>query len=132
MRLDQDEDFARGAKLYAIGRYWDAHEAWEVLWRRTEDDDTRVFVQGLIQVTAALYKLYEKQDRAAAERLFRKAVEKLDTLPPVVHGVSVAGFVESATVCRDVLEHDRDKNQGGLRECRIPALSFLDSSDPSE
>jgi len=125
VQLDHDEDFARGAKLYAIGRYWDAHEAWESLWRSTQDDEVRLLVQGLIQVTAALYKLYEKQDRDAAERLFRRAIEKLESVPSVVHGVQVAPFLEAAIVCRDVLEHDQDKNQGGLRTCRIPALSFV-------
>jgi predicted metal-dependent hydrolase len=116
-------DFQKGAQLYAEGRYWEAHEAWEKVWRATEDPETRLMLQGLIQVCAALYKVYEKRDAAAAARLFQRAAQKLGELPDVVQNVQIASFREAATACRDVLLHDED--EGTLKRERIPRLSML-------
>ncbi len=121
--LVDTRDFQKGAQLYAEGRYWEAHEAWEKGWRATEDPQTRLLLQGLIQVCAALYKVYEKRDAAAAGRLFQRAVSKLDDLPDVLHNVQIAPFREAATACRDVLEHDQD--EGTLKRERIPRLLLL-------
>ena len=76
--LSEQRDFQKGAQLYAEGRYWEAHEAWEKVWRNTTEPETRLLMQGLIQVCAALYKVYEKRDAEAAARLFQRAVNKLE------------------------------------------------------
>jgi len=49
------EDYLYGVDLYNFAYWWEAHEAWEGLWNKTEDD-CRLFLQGLIQVSAALIK----------------------------------------------------------------------------
>lgn len=116
-------DFQKGAQLYAEGRYWEAHEAWEKVWRASEDHETRLLLQALIQVCAALYKVYEKRDAAAAARLFLRAVNKLEELPDVVDNVQITSFRDAAIACRDVLEHDQD--QGTLNRERIPRLVLL-------
>lgn len=122
MSMNQ-QDFQKGAQLYAEGRYWEAHEAWERVWRGTLDPETRLMLQGLIQVCAGLYKVYEKRDAESAARLFQRAVKKLEELPDVVQNVQIAPFREAAIACRDVLEHDQD--EGTLKRERIPRLSML-------
>jgi hypothetical protein len=117
------KDFQKGAQLYAEGRYWEAHEAWEKVWRASEDPETKLLLQGLIQVCAALYKVYEKREVASAARLFQRAVSKLEELPDAVQNVHVAPFLAAATGCRDVLEHDQD--QGTLKRERLPRLVLL-------
>lgn len=58
----QTEDYLYGVDLYNFAYWWEAHEAWEGLWNKTEDD-CRLFLQGLIQVSAALIKYHVRQLR---------------------------------------------------------------------
>jgi predicted metal-dependent hydrolase len=50
------EDFNRGIQLFNAGKFWHAHEAWEQVWRR-HHEDSRLFMQGLIQMAAAFHLL---------------------------------------------------------------------------
>ena len=58
----QTEDYLYGIDLYNFAYWWEAHEAWEGLWNKTEDD-CRLFLQGLIQISAALIKFHMRQLR---------------------------------------------------------------------
>ena len=58
----QTEDYLYGVDLYNFAYWWEAHEAWEGLWNKTEDD-CRLFLQGLIQISAALIKYHMRQLR---------------------------------------------------------------------
>lgn len=59
----QVEDYLYGVDLYNFAYWWEAHEAWEGLWNKTEDD-CRMFLQGLIQISAALIKCHMRMPRA--------------------------------------------------------------------
>ena len=41
-------------ELFNAGRFWDAHEALERIWRSVPDEDEAKVLQGLIQAAAAL------------------------------------------------------------------------------
>ncbi|HET6339885.1 MAG TPA: DUF309 domain-containing protein [Polyangiales bacterium] len=69
----------RGAELFDLGAYWDAHEVWESRWRVTRDSEERQLLQGLIQVAAALHKVVADAPLPAA-RLFSRGLAKLATL----------------------------------------------------
>ena len=58
----QTEDYLYGIDLYNFAYWWEAHEAWEGLWNKTEDD-CRLFLQGLIQISASLIKYHMRQLR---------------------------------------------------------------------
>ncbi len=45
-----------GIKLFNAGKFWHAHEAWELVWQRQAEDE-RLFFQGLIQLAAAYHHL---------------------------------------------------------------------------
>ena len=51
----QNEAYLYGVDLYNFSYWWEAHEAWEGLWHQTEDT-YRLFLQGLIQLSASLIK----------------------------------------------------------------------------
>lgn len=56
-RWQVSEGFLEGVDLFNSGYYWEAHEAWEGIWRTTgRKDIPGLFLQGLIQVSAALLK----------------------------------------------------------------------------
>jgi tRNA (pseudouridine54-N1)-methyltransferase len=98
------DDFARGAALYDAGAYWEAHEAWEVLWRAETDEARRAWLQGLIQVAAALHKLVAKKDVPAARRILSRALPKLEA----AGSAAMPAFVEAARACHAALERCDD------------------------
>jgi predicted metal-dependent hydrolase len=63
--------------LFNAGYYWEAHEAWESLWRGAgRRSPTGVFLQGLIQVAAALLK-HAMAEPVPARSLAVRGGEKL-------------------------------------------------------
>jgi hypothetical protein len=73
-----DDAWARGLELFNAGAYFEAHEAWEDLWRdAARDSNQRLALQGLIQLSAALLKLQQGNERGA-RRLAARSVEKLE------------------------------------------------------
>jgi predicted metal-dependent hydrolase len=67
----------RADELAAAGRFFDAHEELELAWK-TADGETKVLLQGLIQLAAGLHRLKlspEKPD--GAFYLFDRGLDKL-------------------------------------------------------
>ncbi len=66
-------------KLYFNERlYWEAHESWEIFWHSHPPNCTfKKFLQGLIQLSSACYKLTYKWNPKGALSLFKKSHEKL-------------------------------------------------------
>lgn len=61
-KWQQNEAYLYGVDLYNFSYWWEAHEAWEGLWHIAEDT-YRLFLQGLIQVSAALIKYHMRMHR---------------------------------------------------------------------
>jgi len=78
-RWADDDAYLWGVDLYNAGYFWEAHEAWEGLWRGARGRDTtqRRFLHGLIQCAAACLKA-AAGDRQACRRLAARAVERLE------------------------------------------------------
>ena len=76
----------------------------------TTDDRERVFLQGLIQVAAALHKLLVVGAPVPAARLFARALAKLDATPPELAaevGFDLARFREGVRACAADLDAQR-------------------------
>ena len=86
--------FRYGVAAYHRGDYYEAHEHWELLWRDEPDGPRRSFLQGLIQVAAALHKLAVMKSPSGAIRLFQKAREHLSRAPDGMAGVDVKAVIE--------------------------------------
>lgn len=72
-----DIGFAWGVDLYNHGFFWEAHEAWEDLWRMAEPESAEAsFFQGLIQCAAACMKV-RGGDPSAARRIADRATGHL-------------------------------------------------------
>jgi hypothetical protein len=52
-----------GVDLFNAGYDWEAHEAWENLWRDAADPSQKLFLHALIQLAAALLKRRMKNRR---------------------------------------------------------------------
>jgi hypothetical protein len=56
-RWDESEEYLFGIDLFNFGYYWEAHEAWEGLWKAAgKAGATAEFLKGLIKLTAAVWK----------------------------------------------------------------------------
>lgn len=90
-----------GVALYNAGRYWEAHEALETVWRATRGP-ARPLWQGLIQAAAAMLH----RERGNAHGLAAQgeaAVAKLRGARPDGFPVETAAFAEALARC--VREH---------------------------
>ena len=69
-----------GIAEFDSGRFWDAHEEWEDLWKslKTQDYDILYIkgIQGLIQSAALLFQV-EKQNRRGVANMWGKLTDKL-------------------------------------------------------
>ncbi len=91
--------------------FFEAHEAWEDQWRIEGDEKERLFLQGLIQVAAALHKLLVMGGpEDAASRLFARALAKLDACPASItreQGFDLDAFRVAIRACADALAAQR-------------------------
>ncbi len=95
--------FDRGVATYQSGDYFDAHELWEEMWRDAPPSFDRFFVQGLIQVAAAMHKAFEHNKPAPAARLLGRAIDKLADAPPHYRDIDVNRLVADAKRAQDKL-----------------------------
>ncbi len=82
-----------GLALGARGRWFEAHESFEVAWRACAVDE-RDFFQGLVHVVVAAYQR-DRGKPVAAESQRRKALRRLATFAPRHRGLDVAAVLDS-------------------------------------
>ena len=91
-------DFAthlvEGIELFNARHFWHAHEAWEKLWL-VEREETRPFLQGLIQLAAAYHHL-QRGTLSGAVRLFDAGLAKLAPYPELFCGIDRDALVTAA------------------------------------
>src|SRR5262252_5771588 len=68
-----------GIIFFNNGHYFEAHEAWEDLWRVTRGP-LRLFYQGLIQAAVGLHHLHNGNFNGARAQI-TKSISKLDQYP---------------------------------------------------
>jgi hypothetical protein len=70
------EDFLHGIDLFNHGYYWEAHEAWEGLWRVSRargEHATTQFLQALIKLAAAGFKVRQGRPEGVRRHASRAA-----------------------------------------------------------
>jgi hypothetical protein len=104
-------EFERGILLYTEGRYWDAHEAWEVVWRADRQASWSDFVQALILMTAAFHKLYVQRRPSNAANMLSRAMARLEKYPSPFVGI------------------DTDALRNALREAHARIVAIDDATE---
>jgi uncharacterized protein len=79
-----------GARLFAAGDYFLAHETLEEHWVDAPEED-RDFLQGLIHLSVGFLH-HGKGNQRGARLQFAKAAKRLEGYPEVHHGVDVGGI----------------------------------------
>ncbi len=87
--LDEDAHdlWIEGIELFNAGRFFDCHEVWEALWKRTSGAE-KLFYQGMIQAAAAILHAKRGNSRGARST-WDKARAKLDPLPAEHMGIAL-------------------------------------------
>jgi uncharacterized protein len=100
--MKHDADFyEQGIDLFNEGRFFECHEAWEEIWKRS-DGEVKLFYQGLIQAAVAILHA-QRGNLDGARSLHEKARAKLDSIPDHHMGIALgemrialAEFIEAA------------------------------------
>jgi hypothetical protein len=95
----ENEEYLFGVDLYNHGFLWEAHEAWESLWHAAKHDaDQALFLQGLIQCSAASLKIPMQQPNGLA-KLAEIGTGRLEKVAraagPKYMGLDVPAFVRA-------------------------------------
>src|SRR4051794_13108905 len=87
--------FREGIDRFNRGRFFDAHEAWEEIWRSTTPEPRDLF-QGLIQVAAALHQHLDLKRIEGPRRTLAKAMRRLEPYAPSALGIDVEDLLRQA------------------------------------
>jgi len=110
----------RGIRLFNFGRYLAAQQVWEDAWREA-DPEERPFLEGLVQLAAALHLRTRRGATRGAVHLLSHALTLLEEYRPRTHGVDVEALVaEFATYREFLVEVDRPHRL--VERMRIPRL----------
>lgn len=82
----------QGIILFNSGKYYEAHEVWEDLWRLTTGP-LKTCYQGLIQATVGMYHLSNLNETGAASQL-QKSIRNLETGAAAARDLDIEGFVQ--------------------------------------
>ena len=108
--------FNEGIDLFNEGKFFECHEAWEEVWKRSAGDE-KLFYQGIIQAAVAILHA-QRGNLTGAASMYAKASAKLDHLPSEHMGLALGEL-------RDALKEFFDRADGGrfrLRTRRVPSL----------
>ncbi len=119
------EDFERGVELFNERRFWQAHEAWEDVWKR-HPENSRIFFQGLIQVAAGLHQLRRGIFHGADKHL-RNALWKLKPFPASFLGVDVATLVRDVEATWTRLTRLGPRRLHQVNEETLPTIRTVSS-----
>jgi predicted metal-dependent hydrolase len=81
------EFFEEGIDLFNHGRFFQCHEAWEEVWKRSHGAE-KLFYQGLIQAAVAILHA-QRGNRPGARTLWAESRAKLDRVPAEHHGLAI-------------------------------------------
>lgn len=119
MSLPDNVLWQRARKLYEQRDWFMVHEAFEVLWKRSEGQDAE-FYQAILQAAVSLYH-YGNANFAGAKQLAKSAISRLVDLPASMHGVDLKAFLnEYEALLSPVLNNAHDLRP--LDPSRAPSL----------
>ena len=107
----QDRRFLQGIEYFNGKDFFNAHETWEDLWLCTFDE-SREFLQGLIQWSLALHHFVQGNMRGARS-LFESGAVLLASYGEVFQGVDLLNLKQQMETClAEVLSHPLEKLAG--------------------
>jgi hypothetical protein len=92
----------QGLEEFNAGEYYECHETLEHAWM-DEEGPVRNVYRGILQVGVAYYHI-ERGNYWAAVKMFLRAIQWLEPLPEVCHGIQIGQFRADTHAAREELE----------------------------
>lgn len=102
---------ADGVRLFNERYFFEAHEVLEGAWRE-ERGESRLFLQGLIQICAA-YHHYQNGNLVGAATLLHRGADKLRGYPHRYQGIDVRSLLEGVNSDRERIERMQSDRTSG-------------------
>ena len=96
------ETYAHGIRLFNEGKFFDAHEVLEDVWRAAPAKQKK-FLQGLIQLAVALHH-HSRGNKVGALSLLKRAARNLTAEPRECRGIRVSDLLHSIDECEAAIE----------------------------
>jgi predicted metal-dependent hydrolase len=90
--------YKRGFEKYKEGDFFLAHEFWEDMWHYKQLKD-RIFIQGLIQISASFYKI-QCGNLRGARSLLEKSLNKFQNYTGIHRNINVDKLKEDLFIIR--------------------------------
>jgi uncharacterized protein len=118
--VSAEDAVRRGARLFNLGRYLSAQRVWEDAWRE-EGAEERAFLEGLVQLAAALHLRTRRGATRGAVHLLAQALVVMEEFRPTAHGLDVDALVADFGGYREWVA-SLDRPHRLLDRVRIPRL----------
>lgn len=102
-------DISKGIKLFNDGEFFAAHDFFEDIWMSV-NDESRLFYQGLIQVSVGCYHLICGNYRGALSQL-KKGSEKLENYLPLYKNIYIDKLLSDVSSLKKLLVGNTDKDK---------------------
>lgn len=109
-----------GLEHFNAGRFFEAHESWEEIWRSTTPEPRELW-RGLIQVAVGLYHFRVRRRPGPARRVLARGLRRLEGFPRGTEGLDLEALRTAAREWEDWLAE---------REGPPPPLPRLKHLDP--
>jgi hypothetical protein len=100
-----EHEYLRGIELFNQGKFFDAHEVLEDVWRAAAPEEKKIW-QGLIQVAVALHH-YSTGNRVGMRSVLVRAMKNLAGHPHIFHGIHVPRLLKSLAGWLEAFDNDR-------------------------
>lgn len=104
-----------GMEHFNAGRFFEAHESWEEIWRSTTPEPRDLW-RGLIQVAVGLHHHLVRGKPAPARRVLARGLRRIESYPQGTEGLNLDALRAEARAWEEWLGH---------RECDPPPLPEL-------
>lgn len=101
-KIEKEDGIKDGIFYFNNERFWEAHEAWEGVWKKCYGQEKEV-IQGLILVAVA-FAHSQKNDDDIGIGMFGRALEKLGNFTGMYHNIDVDRIRKKITEMRNIGE----------------------------
>lgn len=106
------ESLRQGVEEFNSERFFEAHEAWELVWLASAGAEKR-FLQGIIQIAAAFHH-YQRANWTGACSLLQAGLGRLRDSPDTLRGIALEPLCRAATEWVRALQAGQDPGKASL------------------
>jgi predicted metal-dependent hydrolase len=98
-------EYLRGIALFNEGKFFDAHEVLEDVWRAASHEEKKIW-QGLVQVAVALHH-YSTRNHVGMRSVLVRAMKNLAGHPQNFHDIQLSRLLESLDQWLEAFDNSR-------------------------